>query len=148
PVCSFGQAYLRPDDWSARQDRVACPTGRFREAQAWLPSPIATNNAAHAAHTYFQAILERGDRPFDTAWMQETFDRCWAYAGPVTDFTNMMLGPLPEHVQQLLAAAAANSAIATRFADGCCDPTDFQHWFMDPERAAAYLASVSGQSRP
>jgi hypothetical protein len=53
-----------------------------------------------------------------------------------------MLQPLPPHVQQILGAAAGNPAVARRFANGFSDPTDFDHWLMDPDAAARYLAGV------
>ncbi len=101
-----------------------------------------SNNAAHCAAIYLQAIVERGDQPFDPAWMQATFDRYWEYASLVTAWTNAMLQPLPEHAQAILAAAATNPTVAARFANGFANPTDFQHWFMDPAKARAYLASL------
>jgi Styrene monooxygenase A putative substrate binding domain len=101
------------------------------------------NNAAHCAAVYERAIVEHGDRPFDRAWMQRTFDTYWEYARHVTAYTNMMLGPLPEHVQRLLGAAAQYPAVAKRFAYAYTTPTDFADWFMDADRAEAYLASVA-----
>ena len=75
--------------------------------------------------------------------MEQTFERFWAdTARPVTDWTNAMLRPLPEHVAQLLGAAAGNPTVARRFANGFSDPRDFQDWFMTPDRAGAYLASL------
>jgi hypothetical protein len=40
-------------------------------------------------------------------------------------------------------AAASNPAVARRFGNGFSDPADFQHWFMAPDRAEEYLATVS-----
>jgi hypothetical protein len=54
-----------------------------------------------------------------------------------------MLQPLPPHVQQILGAAAGNPTIARRFANGFSDPNDFQEWFMTPDAAERYLASVA-----
>jgi Styrene monooxygenase A putative substrate binding domain len=103
-----------------------------------------SNTAAKCAAAYLTAILERGDQPFDRAWMVHTFERFWdRTARPVTEWTNAMLQPLPEHVQQILGAAAGNETVARRFANGFSDPADFQEWFMDPGRAAAYLSAVS-----
>jgi hypothetical protein len=103
-----------------------------------------SNTAAKCAYSYLGSILERGDQPFDREWMGRTFERFWADAGHgVTQWTNAMLQPLPPHVQQLLGAASANPTIARRFANGFCDPNDFQHWFMSPDRAEQYLASVA-----
>jgi hypothetical protein len=103
-----------------------------------------SNTAAKCAAHYLGAILEHGDRPFDRAWMEQTFTDFWDGAGRhVTEWTNAMLQPLPEHVQQILGVAATNETVARRFANGFSDPADFQHWFMDPARSKEYLASVA-----
>ncbi|OLT43107.1 oxygenase [Saccharomonospora sp. CUA-673] len=102
-----------------------------------------SNNAAKCAHTYLHEILERGDQPFDAEWMSNTFEKYWDHAQHVTAWTNALLTPPPPHVMDILGAAQVNSAVANRFANGFSDPTDFQHWFMDPQKAADYLASVS-----
>jgi hypothetical protein len=103
-----------------------------------------SNTAAKCAAAYLEAILERGDRPFDRVWMEQTFERFWAgTARPVTEWTNAMLQPLPEHVQDILGAASVNVTIARRFANGFSDPADFQNWFMTPDKASAYLTSVT-----
>ncbi|MGC9665008.1 styrene monooxygenase/indole monooxygenase family protein [Planosporangium sp. 12N6] len=102
-----------------------------------------SNTAAKCAASYLKSILARGDQPFDRDWMEQTFELFWEGAGrAVTDWTNAMLQPLPEHVQQILGAASENPTIARRFGNGFSDPNDFQHWFMTPDKAAAYLATV------
>ncbi len=113
--------------------------------------PIAgqgSNNAARCAATYLESILKHGDQPFDREWMQQTFDAYWDYARHVTNFSNALLGPLPEHVQGILGAATQNPAVAHRFAYGYANPTDFENWLMDPAKAEAYLASVADQATP
>ncbi|MDL4814085.1 styrene monooxygenase/indole monooxygenase family protein [Actinomadura opuntiae] len=102
------------------------------------------NNATRCAEIYFRSILGHGDRPFDAAWMQRTFDAYWEYARYPTAYTNMMLGPLPEHVQKVLALAATNEAVAHRFAHGYANPADFDNWLLDPAKTEAYLATVTG----
>ncbi|MFC4147362.1 styrene monooxygenase/indole monooxygenase family protein [Micromonospora mangrovi] len=103
-----------------------------------------SNTAAKCAYSYLASIVERGDQPFDREWMERTFERFWTDTGQaVTEWTNAMLQPLPPHVQQLLGAASANPVIARRFAGGFCDPNDLQHWFLSPDRAQEYLASVA-----
>ncbi len=102
-----------------------------------------SNTAAKCAAAYLEAIVERGDAPFDHEWMEQTFERFWAQTGEaVTAWTNAMLRPLPEHVQQLLGTAAGNPAVARRFANGFSDPNDFRDWFMTPDAASAYLATL------
>jgi 2-polyprenyl-6-methoxyphenol hydroxylase-like FAD-dependent oxidoreductase len=125
------------------------PSGRpvFGMADAIvLNDPITgqgTNNAAKSAHAYLQAIRERGDGPFDAAWMQATFDRYWQYAQAVTTWTNAMLTPPPEHVLKLFGAASQDPRVARRFVNGFDDPRDYFAWFMDPGQADAYLAQLA-----
>ncbi|MBF6361935.1 FAD-binding oxidoreductase [Nocardia farcinica] len=102
-----------------------------------------SNNAAKCASSYLASILEHGDRPFDRAFMQDTFERYWDYARYVATWTNALLVPPPEHVLQLLGAAGANPRIARRFANGFDDPRDFFHWFMDPDSAKSYLDDLA-----
>ncbi|HYZ38161.1 MAG TPA: styrene monooxygenase/indole monooxygenase family protein [Pseudonocardiaceae bacterium] len=102
-----------------------------------------SNSASKCAASYLASILERGDEPFDAAWMQQTFERYWADAQHTTTWTNAMLEPPPEHVMSLLGAAATYPQIAHRFVNGFADPSDYQHWFLDPDKAAEYLASVT-----
>ncbi|MFF6789956.1 styrene monooxygenase/indole monooxygenase family protein [Streptomyces filamentosus] len=102
-----------------------------------------SNSAAKCAAAYLAAIVEHGDKPFDEAWMQSAFDRYWQTAEPVTKWTNAMLAPPPEHVLNLLGAAGQLQPIADRFANGFDDPADFENFFFDPEKADAYLASLT-----
>jgi len=111
-----------------------------------LNDPITgqgSNNAAKCAHIYLAAIRESGQRPFDAAWMNETFDTFWQYAQTVTGWTNALLTPPPEHVLQLLGAASQDQRVAHRFVNGFDDPRDYYDWFMDPAKADAYLAELA-----
>ncbi|WP_199432282.1 styrene monooxygenase/indole monooxygenase family protein [Qaidamihabitans albus] len=105
-----------------------------------------SNNASKCAQSYLDSILERGDRPYDAEWMENTFERYWEYARHVTDWTNAMLQPPPPHVMDILGAAQSNDVVARRFVNGFSDPSDYERWFMDPGKAADYLASVSAAS--
>ncbi|MBP2327875.1 hypothetical protein JOF56_008260 [Kibdelosporangium banguiense] len=110
-----------------------------------LNDPITgqgSNNASKCAASYLSSILEHGDRPFDQAFMQDTFERYWDYAQYVAAWTNALLAPPPPHVLELLGAAGGHPRIARRFVNGFDDPRDFFHWFMDPAQAQAYLATV------
>ncbi|MFJ3926846.1 styrene monooxygenase/indole monooxygenase family protein [Streptomyces sp. NPDC090022] len=105
------------------------------------------NAAAKCAASYLSSILMHGDKPFDETWMKATFDRFWFQtAKPVTQWTNAMLGPPPEHVTDLIGAAGQLQPVADRFAGGFDNPADFDDWFYDPQDAADYLAEVSGAS--
>ncbi|RXS81812.1 FAD-binding oxidoreductase [Streptomyces sp. TM32] len=103
-----------------------------------------SNSAAKCAASYQASIVEHGDRPFDEEWMHATFDRYWNTAQHVTKWTNAMLGPPPEHVLNIIGAAGQLQPIADRFANGFDDPSDFENFFYEPEKANAYLASLTG----
>jgi hypothetical protein len=112
-----------------------------------LNDPITgqgSNNASKAAASYLASIRANPDGPFDREWMQDTFDAYWQYAQFVTGWTNAMLGPPPPHVLELLVAGNEHQAVADRFANGFDNPPDFFEWFMEPDKASRYLASVSG----
>ncbi|MGW0531588.1 styrene monooxygenase/indole monooxygenase family protein [Streptomyces sp. NPDC003032] len=102
-----------------------------------------SNSASKCAASYISSIVEHGDQPFDEAWMQSAFDRYWDTAQWVTKWTNAMLGAPPEHVLNILGAAGQLQPVADRFANGFNDPADFENFFYDPEKAAAYLESVA-----
>ncbi|HEX5119047.1 MAG TPA: styrene monooxygenase/indole monooxygenase family protein [Pseudonocardiaceae bacterium] len=101
-----------------------------------------SNNASKCAAAYLRRILDRGDQPFDDEWMNGTFEDFWSDAQYATAWTNAMLMPPPPHVMNILGVAGAVPEVATRFVNGFADPADFAKWFMDPELAEKYLASV------
>ncbi|MDI2128224.1 styrene monooxygenase/indole monooxygenase family protein [Yinghuangia seranimata] len=103
-----------------------------------------SNNAARCAAIYLSAIEERGERPFDRAWMEATFEAYWSSVAPATKWTNAMLSPPPPHVLDLIAAAQSRQPIADRFANGFDEPADFEHWFFDPTKAATYVTTLDG----
>ena len=63
-----------------------------------------SNNASKCAASYLASILDHGDRPFDAAFMQSTFERYWDYAHYVAGWTNALLAPPSPHVLELLGA--------------------------------------------
>ncbi|MGI8665216.1 MAG: styrene monooxygenase/indole monooxygenase family protein [Jatrophihabitans sp.] len=104
-----------------------------------------SNMAAKCAAGYLDSILQHGDRPFDVAFMERAFETFWAQHGrATTQWTNMMLLPPPQHVLEILGAASQFPAIGDRYIEAFDDPNDFDNWFMDPDKAAAYLAEVAG----
>jgi hypothetical protein len=111
-----------------------------------LNDPITgqgSNNASKAAASYLASIREHGDRPFDRNFMEQAFERYWDEAQYVTGWTNALLAPPPQHVLDLLLAANEHQKIADRFVNGFNDPRDYFDWFMEPEKATRYLASVA-----
>jgi len=107
-----------------------------------------SNNAAHCAAIYQKAILDHGDKPYDEDFMEQTFEKYWDYAQYVTMFTNAFLQPPPPHVMELLVTGIEHKEIRDRFTEGFAYPPDFFDWFMDPDKAAAYLAEFKGGNQP
>jgi hypothetical protein len=101
------------------------------------------NNASKCAVSYLASIVGHGDQPFDRAWMQSAFDRYWDSAQHVTKWTNVLLGPPPEHVLNLIGAAGRLPAVAHRFVNGFDDPADYEEYFFEPDKTAAYLAGAA-----
>ncbi len=103
-----------------------------------LNDPITgqgSNNASKSAAIYLDAILLRESDPFDEEWMQQTFDAVWDDAQWVTRWTNSLLIPPTENMQQLLAAAQTQPELASRIVNAFSDPTDFFPWWEDPQSA-------------
>ncbi|GAA0462392.1 styrene monooxygenase/indole monooxygenase family protein [Streptomyces sp. NPDC046215] len=105
------------------------------------------NAAAKCAASYLASILDHGERPFDIGWMQETFDRHWSTARHATAWSNAMLAPPPAHVLDLLGAAGRLQPVADRLAGGFDDPADFDSYFYDAARTAAYVARVAEEAK-
>lgn len=111
-----------------------------------LNDPITgqgSNNASKAAKVYMDAIVAHGDRPFDEAFMQTTFDRYWDYAQFVVGWTNALLQPPPPHVLNIMGSAQAYPVLAKRIANGFDNPVDFFPWFAVPEEADKYLQQLA-----
>jgi hypothetical protein len=111
-----------------------------------LNDPITgqgSNNASKCAKIYLDSILAQGDKPFDQAWMQATFDRYWDYVQYVTGWTNALLQPPPPHVLNIMGAAQGIPVLARRIANCFNEPLDLFPWFAVPEEADKYLKSLA-----
>jgi Styrene monooxygenase A putative substrate binding domain len=133
---------------------VRKPIGRLPSGKAvlgladavCLNDPITgqgSNNASKAARVYMDAIVGHGDRPFDEAFMQATFDRYWDYAQFVVGWTNAMLQPPPPHVLNIMGSAQAVPTLSHRIANAFDNPPDLFPWFAVPEEADRYLRQLA-----
>ena len=108
-----------------------------------------SNNATMGAKHYFDAIMARGNQPFDEAWMNQTFDALYnGYAEKVVRWTNSMLFPPPEYIVNMMGAATQIPALASRLANGFNDPRDYANYWFDEEsnkRAIAEAAAKGGK---
>lgn len=90
------------------------------------------NSAAKCARLYLEHIVQHGERPFDKTWMNQTFEAYWQYAQHVVRWTNSLLTPPTETVQQLLAGAAENPMLAKMIVNSFDDPRQFSPWWYVP----------------
>ncbi len=117
------------------------PSGRLAMGMAdvvVLNDPITgqgSNTASKAAKVYMSRILERGNKLFDGAWMQQTFDSFWNYGQWVVRWTNSLLTPPPPYILQLMGSACQNPALASKIANGFNNPPDYNPWWFDPAEA-------------
>ncbi len=138
---------------------VRKPVGRLRTGKAVmalgdvavLNDPISgtgANDAVRQADRMIRAILERGGRPFDEAWMQETFDAYYHERGKFTmDFTRQMTGPMTEPFWKVLQAAAQSPGVAHTFANMFNDIKESLGWMTDMRAADAVCAAYANELR-
>lgn len=102
------------------QARLQTAFGKFAPGMAdvvVLNDPIpgqGSNTASKAATIYLQRIVERGRKPFDANWMQQTFGLFWDYTQWVVKWTNSLLTPPVPHVLELMGAASQIPRLASR----------------------------------
>lgn len=134
---------------TVRQPILALPSGAIALGMGdsvCLNDPITgqgSNNASHCAAAYQAAIIEHGDRPFDAAFMQATFDRYWDYAQFVVGWTNNMLLPPPDHIVKMLGTAQVNPRVAHWFVNGFNDPRSYFPTITDPALTDAFLEAIA-----
>ncbi len=113
-----------------------------------LNDPIAAqgaNHAAKAAHALEGQIVERGDRPFDAAWMSASFEDFWRREARFqTRFSNLFLEPIAPPAQEILLAASRGSAIAEDFFEGFNAPHTLWPWIEDHRLARRRIAERTG----
>jgi hypothetical protein len=135
------------------------PVGRLRTGKAVmalgdvavLNDPIGgtgANDAVRQADRMTRAILERGGRPFDEAWMRETFNAYYHERGRYTmEFTRLMTGPMTEPFWKILQAAAQSPGVAHTFTNMFNDIKESLGWMTDMRAADAVCAANAHELR-
>jgi hypothetical protein len=108
-----------------------------------LTAPGANSVALGADH-YRAAIRAHGDAPYDREFMERTFYDFWdSTLRFYTEWNNMLLGPVPDHVARVLVAGNEVPAIRDRFVNGFANRADYWDWLVTPDKADAYLEQVA-----
>lgn len=135
---------------------VRKPVGRLPSGQTIfgmgdvlvLNDPLAgrgSNGAAIAATRYMERIVERGEQPFDEAWMTDTFEYFWEAGRWGVEFTNVQLRvPPAPHLLKFIMATENNPDLAREFTKGLEDSTQVQ-WLADPAETEKFLADFGAK---
>lgn len=104
------------------------------------------NNGTRMARHLVSAVNARGDKPFDAAWMEETFESFWSSEGrPAVELTNLFLGEMPRPGQMLMMSQYGSDGRAggatQRLANLVCEN------FEDPRLLTPALASDAESRR-
>jgi 2-polyprenyl-6-methoxyphenol hydroxylase-like FAD-dependent oxidoreductase len=108
-----------------------------------LNDPITgqgSNNASKGAKIYLDAINAHAGA-FDAEWMTAVFERYWDYARWAVAYTNMTLGPPPEHMLRILKTAESDADLAHKMANSFNDPKSISPWYFDAAAANDFLAA-------
>jgi 2-polyprenyl-6-methoxyphenol hydroxylase-like FAD-dependent oxidoreductase len=112
---------------------------------AWVVNdPIAGQGANLGSHSAFVLAEEIiAGPPYEEAFCRRAEEAMWAYARPVTEWSNAFLRPPPPHALELLAAASAEPRIANAFLDNFNDPPGMWRALGTPDGAAAWLHELA-----
>jgi hypothetical protein len=113
------------------------------------------NNGTKMARHLVESVIAREDRPFDEAWMTETFDAFWNDQGGIAyAFNNLLLEPITAAGKELLIAQYGSDgtrhdgkqAIANGFAQNFADPRLATHLLTDEAAVRRYVEEKTGAS--
>jgi hypothetical protein len=146
---------------TVRSPVATLPSGRVVTAlgdTAVSLDPIGgqgANNGTKMARALSEAIVARGDQPFDAAWMTDTFNRYWETQGKAMyTFNKLLLEPIADAGKEILIAqygALGNAdgpqqAIADAFAENFDTPELLTPALQDSALAREFISRTMGSS--
>ncbi|PZQ46190.1 MAG: oxidoreductase [Rhodovulum sulfidophilum] len=97
------------------------------------------NFANRGARFLAEQVTERGDRPFDEAWITGVFDRIWAFYGrSQCAFNNTFLKPLEPSAELVMRTALRSEEAANEFYYGLPHPESILPALRDMGAARAF----------
>jgi 2-polyprenyl-6-methoxyphenol hydroxylase-like FAD-dependent oxidoreductase len=128
---------------TVRHGGARLPDGRHALAlgDAWVVNdPITGQGANIGSHCAWEmASALAGAEAVDEGFAAGLEDELWAFAGPVSGWTNAFLEPPPPHILDLLGQASTRQPVADAFARGFADPACFAAQLATPEGTAALV---------
>ncbi|MFJ5260992.1 styrene monooxygenase/indole monooxygenase family protein [Streptomyces sp. NPDC088387] len=132
---------------TVRQGWTTLPSGRVALAlgDAWVLNDPLTGQGANlgSACAFEMAELIVAGGPFDAGFAEQVAERLWRLAEPVVAWSNMHLGPPPEHLNGLLAAATADPRVAHAFIPNFNHPAAMWDTIKSPEATRSWLDTVT-----
>jgi len=115
------------------------------------------NNGNKMVRTFVDAIVERGEQPFDADWMRAAHERFWERHRYIEQFNNTLLEPLTPAGRDILIAQYGSDAkpgndspqqrLADLFFENFNDPKLLTEAFHDRAKARAVIADHFGSAR-
>jgi hypothetical protein len=161
------QRLADPNGWLVGKvtPAVRAPVGRLPSGRivgclgdtAMTLDPIGgqgANNGIKMSQNFAECAVAHGDRPFDEAFLEATFERHWEQHGRATyTFNNVLLEPLTPAGKHLLIGQygstgegpRAQQAIANAFIDNFADPRSMTAAFLDVATARRTLRALTGR---
>lgn len=114
------------------------------------------NNGNKMVRTFVDAIVERGEAPFDADWMRAAHERFWERHRDIDRFNNTLLEPLTPAGRDLLIAQYGSDGklgndspqqrLANLFFENFNDPAILTDAFHDRAKARAVIREQFGSS--
>lgn len=102
---------------------------------------------ARQAGYYVDAVVERGEGPFDEDFMEQTFEGFYDWhGGPAYNFNNVLLEPLDAVGKLVVISAFGNARVAERFFQGFNRPWELYPMLTDKAAARGYVSEAAGGS--
>lgn len=146
---------------------VRSPVGRLPSGRPVMPlgdtamslDPIGgqgANNGNRMVRNLLECVAEHGDRPFDAAWMNATFERFYARHGASTyAFNNLLLEEITPAARDLLIAqygsdghpgnASGPQALANAFVENFEDPSTLTPILADRAAVHRFIERSTGK---
>jgi hypothetical protein len=112
------------------------------------------NSGSKMARNLVESVVAHGDRPFDAAFMRQTFDRYYRRHGEmIMKFNDLFLEPLTPAAREILIAqygcdgtgGDGRQRIANAFMDTFDDPAELTPALLDRRIAHDFIARTTGR---
>lgn len=132
-----------------RRSWTTLPSGRIALAlgDAWVVNDPLTGQGANLGSRCAFALAELivAGRQFDEEFAGRVADRLWEIAEPVVAWSNLNIGPPPEHLGRIFATATDDRRVADAFVNNFNDPAAMWDAIKSPEASANWLKEVASR---